>query len=171
MICSSPAGASASLTLVGAVTRQQNKSYLYVVPFRSSQNKRHQIRQLINSQHVVKHAKVTLFWHKIILNWSLSDWDFFSACCAHGIFRWTSATSFSNDSLFTVRHYVWDALWNRWSTHCHILLNRIQLGENPAVLFCFDFYYIKLPQRLELLQIYVFSIFFYYLGVKHPISW
>ena len=42
---------------------------------------------------------------------------------------------------------------------CHILLNSIQLGENLSVLFCFDFYYIELPQRLKLLQIYVFSIF------------
>ena len=46
---------------------------------------------------------------------------------------------------------------------CRILLNSIQLGENLAVLFCFDFYYIELPQRLKLLQIYVFSIFYYYL--------
>ena len=45
------------------------------------------------------------------------------------------------------------------SSHCRILLNRIQLGENPAVSFCFDFYYIKLPQRLELPQIYVFQFF------------
>ena len=46
---------------------------------------------------------------------------------------------------------------------CRILLNSIQLGENLSVLFCFDFYYIELPQRLKLLQIYVFSIFYYYL--------
>ena len=44
-------------------------------------------------------------------------------------------------------------------THCRILLNRIQLGENPAVLVCFDFHYIKLPQRLALPQIYVFQFF------------
>ena len=42
-----------------------------------------------------------------------------------------------------------NGITNVHDSHCHILLNRIQLGENPAVSFCFDFYYIKLPQRLE----------------------
>ena len=64
---------------------------------------------------------------------------------------------------------------------CRILLNSIQLGENLSVLFCFDFYYIELPQRLKLLQIYVFQSFSIiwnaiheyfaqvgYLGTVHP---
>ena len=60
---------------------------------------------------------------------------------------------------------------------CRILLNSIQLGENLAVLFCFDFYYIELPQRLTLPQF--FSIIWNaihenfaqvgYLGTVHPL--
>ena len=42
---------------------------------------------------------------------------------------------------------------------CRIQLNSIQLGENLAVLFRFDFYYTALPQRLKLPQIYVFQFF------------
>ena len=49
---------------------------------------------------------------------------------------------------------------------CRIQLNSIQLGENLAVLFRFDFYYTALPQRLELPQIYVFQ-FFLLFGIQY----
>ena len=61
-----------------------------------------QIYQLSKLRSVIKKFKKIVFINWIVFFWQPGCRDFFSACCAHGTFRWTSATSFSYVSSFSV---------------------------------------------------------------------